>query len=71
MKSGLHRTFYFEISPAPSELLLLSAKINLPRKAELAWQLNLKGLVEFQKKILDHFSSSFLTQKCWFQDLRF
>ena len=31
-----------------------------------------KALVEFKKKDLDHFSPpSFLTQKCWFQDLRF
>jgi hypothetical protein len=24
-----------------------------------------------KQKILDHFSPSFLSQKCWFQDLRF
>ena len=44
---------------------------NLPRKAELAWQVSLKGVVEFQnKKNLDHFSPSFLSQKCKFQDSR-
>jgi hypothetical protein len=33
---------------------------------------NLKGKVEFQnKENLDHLLQSFLTQKCWFQDLRF
>ena len=32
----------------------------------------LKGLGEFQnKKNLDHFSPSFLSQRCQFQDLRF
>ena len=38
VKSGLD-FFYFEIHQAPSELLLPSAK-NLPRKAELAWQVS-------------------------------
>jgi hypothetical protein len=33
------RIFYFEILRAPSELLLPSAK-NLPRMAELAWQVS-------------------------------
>ena len=42
------RIFYFEIHRAPSELLLPSAKKNLPRKAELAWQVS--RLVEFQNK---------------------
>ena len=39
VKSGLV-FFYFEILLAPSELLLPSAKKNLPRKAELAWQVS-------------------------------
>ena len=38
MKSDLE-FFYFEIILAPSELVLPSAK-NLPRKAELAWQVS-------------------------------
>ena len=73
VKSGLV-FFYFEILLAPSEL-----PANLPGQFSLSGQLflhwaaaTLKGLVEFQnKKDLDHFSSSYLTQKCWFQDLRF
>ena len=51
---------------------------NLPGKFSLSGQIflhwtaaTLKGLVEFQNKKLDHFSPSYLTQKCWFQDLRF
>ena len=68
------RIFYFEILCAPSELLLPSAKY-LPRKAELAWQVSryLKGHVGFQnkKKYTYHFSSSFLSQKWLFQELRF
>ena len=31
----------------------------------------LKELVEFKKKILDHFSASFLSRKWQFQELRF
>jgi hypothetical protein len=38
VKSGLE-FFYFEIDQALSELLLPSAK-NLPKKAELAWQVS-------------------------------
>ena len=30
-----------------------------------------RGSLNFKIKILDHFSSSFLSQNCWFQDLRF
>ena len=61
VKSGLE-FFYFEILLAPLELLLPSEK-NLPRMAELAWQVSLKGHVGFQnKKILGHFSPSFLNQ---------
>ena len=66
--------FYFEILLAPSEL-----PTNMPGQFSLAGQLflhwavaTLKGLVELQnKKKLDHFSPSYLTQKCWFRDLRF
>jgi hypothetical protein len=41
--------FYFEIQQALSELLQPSAK-NLPKKAELAWQVSLKGLAEIENK---------------------
>ena len=58
--------FYFEILLAPSEL-----PTNMPGQFSLAGQLflhwavaTLKGLVELQnKKKLDHFSPSYLTQK--------
>ena len=59
VKSGL--VFYFEILLSLSEFLLPSAK-KLPGKAELAWQITLKGLVEFRNKKLDHFSPSYLTK---------
>ena len=71
VKSGLF--FYFEILLAPSEL-----PANLPSQFRLSGQIflhwaaaTLKGLVKFQNKKLDHFLLSHLTQKCWFQDLRF
>ena len=73
VKNGLE-LFHFEILPVPSEF-----PADLPRQFSLSGQIflhwaaaTLKELVEFQnKKNLDHFSPSFLTQKCWFQDLRF
>ena len=73
VKSGLE-FFYFEIHRAPSEI-----PANLPGQFSLSWQIllrwaaaTLKGLGEFQNKtILDLFSSSFLSQKCQFQDSRF
>ena len=64
MKSGL-QFFYFEILQAPSEI-----PANLPGQFSLSGQIclhwavaTLKGLVGFQTKSPDHFSSSFLTQK--------
>ena len=72
VKSGL--VFYFEILQAPSELLAnLPGQFSLSRQLFLHWEAaTLKGQVEFQnKKKLDHFFPSYLTQKCWFQDLRF
>ena len=65
------RIFYFEIQQAPSETpanmpsqLILSGQIFLHWAAAI-----MKVLAEFQtKKILDHFSPSFLSQKCQFQD---
>ena len=67
VKSGLE-FFYFEIERALSELLLPSAK-NGPER--LNWPVSLKGLGQFQnKKILDHFLRSFLSQKWSFQELR-
>ena len=67
------RIFYFEVPVIPlahSEILAY-----LPDRFRLSGQIFLdaatqKGLVEFQKKNLDHSLSSFLSQKCWFQDLR-
>ena len=61
----------FEILLAPSEL-----PANLLGQFSLSWQIflqwaaaTLKGLVEFQnKRNVDHFSPSSLTQKCWFRD---
>ena len=73
VKSGLF--FYFEILRAPSEV-----PANLPGQFSLSGQIflhwaaaTLKGHVGFQneKKNLDHFSPSFLSQKWLFQDLRF
>ena len=73
VKSGLEFS-YFEIPRAPSEI-----PANLPGQFSLSGQIflhwaaaTLKRLAEFQnKKILDHFSPSFLSQKCQFQDSRF
>ena len=66
VKSGLD-FFYFEIHQAPSEM-----PANLPGQFSLSVQIGLQGLVQFQnKKNLDHFSPSFLTQKCWFKTLYF
>ena len=64
IKSGLE-FFYFKI------LLAMSIK---PFWTDfLYWAAaTLKGLVEFQnKKILEHFSPSFLSQKWSFQELKF
>ena len=71
VKSGLF--IHFEILLAPSELLAkLPAKFSLSRQLFLHWAAaTLKGLVEFQNEKLDHFSPSYLTEKCWIQDLRF
>ena len=67
------RIFYFEILKAPSEIPAnLPGQFSLFGQIFLHWAATLKGLVKFQnKKILDHFSQSFLSQKCWFRDLRF
>jgi hypothetical protein len=73
VKSGLVFCFFL-ILLAPSEL-----PANLPGQFRLSGQLflhwaaaTIKGLVEFQKnQKLDHFSPSYLSQKCWFQDLRY
>ena len=68
------KNFYFEILLAPSEIpASLPGQFSLSGQTFLHWALTtLKGLVEYQNKtILHHFSSSFLSQKCWFQDLRF
>ena len=50
----------------------LPGQFSLSGQLFLHWAATLKGLVEFQnkKKTLDHFSPSYLTQKCWFQDPR-
>ena len=56
VKIGLELFSYFEIEGALTELLPSSAKKNWPREAELACQVSLKGLVQFQNiKNLDHF----------------
>ena len=70
VKSGL--AFYFEILLAPSELPAnLPGQFSLSRQLCLHWAAaTLKEPVELKKK-LDYFSPSYLTQKCWFQDLRF
>ena len=71
LMSSLFFFYYFEILLAPIKLLLPSAK-KLPGKAELVWQATLKGLVEFQnKKETRPLFTIILTQKWWFQDLRF
>ena len=56
IESGLE-VFFFEIIRAPLEL----RQKNLPGKAELAWQLSLKGLFQFQnkKKIKSTFHQQF------------
>ena len=74
VKSGLE-FFYFEIERAPLDIIA-NCQANsafLGRLFALHWPAaTLKGHGEFQnKKILDHFSRSFLTQKFQFQDSRF
>ena len=67
VKSGLE--FFFEIPSARSELLLPSAE-KLPRKAKLAWlgsKYLWRGMWNFKKKILDHFSTSFLSKNGHFK----
>ena len=56
----------------------LEIPANLPGQFSLSGQIflhwaaaTLKGLGEFQKKVLDHFLSLFLSKKCQFQDSRF
>jgi hypothetical protein len=73
MKNDLCRIFYFEIHQAPSEI-----PANLPGQFSHSGQIflhwaaaTLKGLCEFQNKVLDHFLPLFLSKKCQFQDLRF
>ena len=61
-KSGL-KFFYFKIPGAPSEFL----QKNQPRKAELACPEGARSISK--RKILGHFSPSFLSQKWSFQDL--
>ena len=66
--------FYFEILLAPSELPAnIPGQFSLSRQLLLHWEAaTLKGLVELKKYIyIYHFSSSYLTKKCWFQDQRF
>ena len=65
MKSGLE-FFYFEILLAPSEIPAnLPGQFSLSGQKILHWAAaSLKGRGEFQnKKILDHFSPTFLIQK--------
>ena len=72
VKSGLE-FFYFEIHRAPSEIPAnLLGQFSLSGQIWLHWAAAaLKGPAEFQNKKLDHFSPSFLSQKCQFQDSRF
>ena len=68
------RIFYFEIYQASSEIPANpTGQFSLSGQICFHWATTtLKGLGEFQnKKILDHFSPSFLSQKCQFQDSRF
>ena len=65
------RKNYFEIQRWPSEIPAnLQGQFSLSGQIFLHWvAATLKGLGEFQnKKNLDHFSPSFLPQKCLFQD---
>ena len=73
VKSGLD-FFYFEIHRAPSEIPAhLPGQFSLFGQIFLHWAgATLKGLSEFQnKKNIDHFSPSFISQKCQFKDSRF
>ena len=67
------QTFYFEIHQAPSEITAnLPCQFSLTVQIVLHWATaTLKGLFEFQNKVLDHFLPLFLSKKCQFQDLRF
>ena len=70
VKSGLE-FFYFEILHAPSEIPAnLPGQFSHPGQIFLHWAAaTLKGHVGFQnKKILDHFLSSFLSQICQFRE---
>jgi hypothetical protein len=49
VKSGLD--FFFLNSTSPFRVAAAQCKKNLPRKAELPWQVTLKWLVEFQKDL--------------------
>ena len=62
VRSGLE--FFISKFYQPLQSCCCPVQKKLPRKAELAWQLS-------KYLMLDHFSPSFLTQKCWIQDLRF
>ena len=70
VKSDLEFFILKFYQPLPKCLLTCQANSAFPF---LHWAAaTLKGPVEFQnKKKLDHFSPSYLTQKCWFQHLRF
>ena len=54
VKSGLE--FFILKLNEPLQICSSSAQKNLPRKAELAWQVSRRGLFNFKIKILNHFS---------------
>jgi hypothetical protein len=73
-KALLQVSFYFWVPTSPFRVTAAQCKKNLPRKAELAWQVRRylwKGLWNFKIFFLDHFSPSFLSQNWQFQDSRF
>ena len=68
------RFFLFWNSASPVRVAAAQCKKICPERLNWPGRLafNSEGASRIsKKKTLDHFSPSFLTQKCWFQDLRF
>ena len=71
VKNGLE-LFHFEMLPVPSELPAGQTIQSFWADFFTLGSSNSEGASIISKyEILDHFSPSFLTQKCWFQDLIF